>query len=318
MTVPALRDRACPLCAGRDAVRAVAARHPADERTLADLEPFWFGIDKERQFFTYHRCRGCGLLYNRSFFDDAQLARLYGAMPPNMDLLPDGAIMATQRGYFRAAAERVALEGDYLEIGPDVGYIAADAARAGRFDRFWLFEPNTAVHASLRRAAGDHSTILTDMTDLSAVPDASVGLAVMVHVLDHLLDPISMLCAVRRKLRAGGTVMIVTHDEGSALRRILGPRWPAFCLQHPVLYNPATIVALLDRAGFGAVEVTRSTNHFPIDFLARQAAQALRIRLPRLPLPRRALRLRLGNMLTFARATSVQAAAAPALLESAA
>lgn len=318
MTAPALRGRACPVCASRDAVPEIASRRPADDQSLAELEPFWFGIDKQRQFFTYHRCQSCGLLYNRSFFDQAQLARLYGAMPPNMDLVPDSAIAATQAGYFRAAAARVALEGDYLEIGPDVGHIVAEAARAGQFDRFWLFEPNAAVHPRLRRAAGARATVLAEMTDLSPVPDAGVGLAVMVHVLDHLLDPLAMLTAIRRKLRPGGALMIVTHDEKSTLRRLLGARWPAFCLQHPELYNPVTITALLGRAGFGSVEVTRSTNHFPIDFLARQAAQALGTKLPRVPLPKRALRLRLGNMLTLARVAADQAAAAPVRLESAA
>jgi SAM-dependent methyltransferase len=312
MNVPALRDRPCPACGGHDATPEIASRQPADEQTLDALEPYWFGIDKQRQFFTYHRCHGCGLLYNRSFFGDAQLARLYGAMPPNMDLVPDSAIAATQRGYFRAASRRVAVDGDYLEIGPDVGHIVADAAREGQFGRFWLFEPNTEVHARLHRAAaGNATTILTNMSDLSAVPDASVGLAVMVHVLDHLLDPLEMLRAIRRKLRAGGALMIVTHDERSMLRRLLRGRWPAFCLQHPELYNPATIASLLERARFDGIEVTRSTNQFPADFLIRQAAQALGMRLGRLPLPKHALRLRLGNMLTFAWAPATQSAAVP-------
>jgi SAM-dependent methyltransferase len=318
MTAPALHDRPCPLCASLDAVPEIASRNAADGRTLADLEPYWFGMDKERQFFTYHRCRGCGLLYNRTYFGESQLARLYAAMPPNMDLVPDSAIVATQRGYFRAASERVALEGDYLEIGPDVGHIVADAAREGRFDHFWLFEPNTAVHGRLGRAAAEQATILTDMTNLSAAPDGSVGLAVMVHVLDHLLDPLEMLRSIRRKLRPGGTLMLVTHDEQSTLRRLLGARWPAFCLQHPELYNPVTITTMLVAAGFDVVEVTRCTNHFPVDFLARQAAQAFGMRLGRLPLPKRALRLRLGNMLTFAQAPTVQAAAPAVPIESAA
>lgn len=316
MTHPALRDRPCPACGSRDAVPEVASRPAADTRSLVELEPYWFGISKARRFFTYHRCSDCALLYNRVFFDDAQLAALYAAMPPNMDEVSDDAIVATQRGYFYAAAARAELSGGYLEIGPDVGHIVADAARAGAFEHFWLFEPNRAIHDRLRAAVGDRpATIRTDMTDLSAVPDHSVGLAVMVHVLDHLLDPVPMLAAIRAKLRPGGTLMLVTHDERSMLRRLLGPRWPAFCLQHPELYNPATIARLVRQAGFAGAEVTRSANHFPIDFLARQAAQAIGVRaLARLPLPKRTVKLRLGNMLTFA--TAPAQAAADTRLES--
>ncbi len=319
MTHPALRDRPCPLCGARDAAPEVRSRRSAELRTLDELRPFWFGIDKERRFFTYHRCGDCGLLYNQVFFDDAQLGALYGAMPPNMDLVPDAAIVATQRGYFEAIAARASLAGGYLELGPDVGHVVAEAVRGGSFDHFWLFEPNRAVHDRLRAATkGRPARILTDMTDLSAVPDGSIGLAVAVHVLDHLLEPLDMLSAVRAKLRPGGMLMLVTHDERSALRRVLGPRWPAFCLQHPQLYNPATLHALVTRAGFADVAVTQSANHFPIDFLARQAAQAIGVpAIGRLPLPKRAVRLRLGNLLTVATAPD-QAAAERTRLESAA
>lgn len=318
MNLPALRDRACPLCGSTATDAEASARFPAERDTVEGLAPYWFGIDKERRFFTYHRCRECGLLYNRDFFDDAQLGELYAAMPPNMDLVPDEAIIATQNGYFDAVADRAKLTGDYLEIGPDVGHIVARAAALGRFDRFWLFEPNRAVHDRLRQATGGRpAQVLTDMTDLSAVPDGSVGLAVMVHVLDHLLDPLAMLSAIRAKLRAGGMLMIVTHNEHSALRRVLGARWPAFCLQHPELYNPATMRALLMRAGYADCEVTRSANHFPIDFLARQAARAIGVpMIGRTPLPKRAIKLRLGNIATFA--TAPQAAADLIRLESAA
>jgi SAM-dependent methyltransferase len=298
----------------------VASRRPAEQLSVAKLEPFWFGIDKERHFFTYHRCVGCGLLYNRTFFSEAQLGKLYAAMPPNMDQVPDDAIIATQRGYFAAAAAREVFAGDYLEIGPDVGHLVGEAARAGTFERFWLFEPNHGVHPRLRDALGSASgQILPSMTDLSAVPDGVVGLAVMVHVLDHLLDPSAMLTEIRAKLRPGGTLMIVTHDERSALSRMLGPKWPAFCLQHPELYNPVTIERLLTNTGFASVEVKRSTNHFPIDFLARQLSQAAGVRaLGQLPLPRRSIGLRLGNMLTFARARDQAAVERRSRLESAA
>lgn len=317
MTVPALRNRVCPLCGSHDAAAAVVCREPAEDHGLDTLRPYWFGIEKARRFFTYRRCDYCGLLYNRVFFDDAQLNELYGEMPPNMDLVPNASIAATQRGYFDAAVACGALDGDYLEIGPDIGHIVSEAVRRGRFNRYWLFEPNRAVHDALRSAScGRPTEISPVMDDLSPVPDASVGLAVMIHVLDHLLDPLAMLQAIRGKLRPGGRLLIVTHDEQSLLARILGPRWPAFCLQHPELYNPRTIKRMLVRAGYDGVKVSRSVNHFPIDFLARQAGLALGLKLDRMRLPRRSIGLRLGNMLTLASVPDQAAADAARVSES--
>ncbi|NIJ20030.1 SAM-dependent methyltransferase [Sphingomonas naasensis] len=299
----AFLHRSCPACGAGAARPEAHSPVRAETMSAAALRPYWSGLFSEKRFFTYHRCLGCGLLYTPAFFDGAQLADLYSSMAPNMELVSNDAIAATQKGYFDAAAAHATLDGGYLEIGPDTGHIVREAATRGAFDHFWLFEPNRAIHDTLRASAGGRpARLLTDMDDLSPVPDGSIGLAVMVHVLDHLLDPLAMLAQIRAKLRPGGTLLIVTHNEKSLLRSLMGTRWPPFCLQHPELYNPATITALLGRAGYGGVRVARSRNYFPLPFLARQALWTLGLKPARVPLPNFSLGLRLGNMLTLARA----------------
>jgi len=294
--------RTCPACGGTDRTEEAHSSVRAETMTLDALRPYWSGLFGEKRFFTYHRCRGCDLLYNPRFFDGNRLGELYSSMAPNMEIVSNDAIAATQKGYFDAAAIGTKLDGGYLEIGPDTGHIVREAAQRGGFEHFWLFEPNRAIHDTLRASAGGQpATLLADMDDLSPVPDRSIGLAVMVHVLDHLLDPLAMLAQIRAKLRPRGTLLIVTHNEKSLLRRLMGVRWPPFCLQHPELYNPATIAALLGRAGYAEVQVTRSRNYFPLPFLARQAAWTIGLKLDRVPLPEVSLGLRLGNMLTLAK-----------------
>jgi SAM-dependent methyltransferase len=322
MTRTEFERRACPVCGSTDAREEVHSAERAETMTLDTLRPFWSGLFKKKLFFSYHRCSGCGLLYAPIFFDDAQLADLYSQMAPNMEAVGSDAVAATQRGYFDLAARRGTLRGGYLEIGPDIGHIVSQTVQAAAFGHFWLFEPNLATHDALRiAAAGRPTTLSTDMQDLSAVPDGSIGLAVMVHVLDHLLDPLAMLAQLRAKLRPGGTLMIVTHNERSLLRSLMGVRWPPFCLQHPELYNPRVMSQLLERAGYADIAVERSVNHFSIDFLARQAAWTLGLKLDRLPLPlpRRSIGLRLGNIVTLATAPAqAPAARASKILETAA
>ncbi|MDB5694642.1 MAG: methyltransferase type 12 [Sphingomonas bacterium] len=293
--------RSCPSC-GADAPREeMHSTRRAERMSLDELRPYWSGLFKEKVFFSYDRCTQCGLLFAPSFFDRDQLEDLYSAMAPNMDLVPTPALAATQRGYFDAVAKEANLSGGYLELGPDIGWIVRHAAREGAFDKFWLVEPNRLVHDELAGACeGKPHAILTDLDDLSPVPDGSVGLAVMVHVLDHLLDPLAALAAVRAKLKPDGRLMIVTHNEASLLRRVMGEKWPPFCLQHPELYNPKSITGLAKRAGFGSVEVGRSKNYFPIEFMARQAAYTVGLKIDRVPLPKASIGLRLGNMITVA------------------
>lgn len=293
--------RPCPSC-GADAPREEVHSEPrAEGMTLDQLRPYWSGLFKEKLFFSYDRCTGCGLLFAPTFFDRAQLEDLYSDMAPNMDLVPSDALEATQHGYYRAAMAGTDLSGGFLELGPDIGWIVRHAAQSDRLDQFWLVEPNRSVHAPLAAAcAGKPHDILTDLDDLSPVPDGSVALAVMVHVLDHLLDPLATLTAVRRKLKPGGRLMIVTHNEGSLLRRVMGNRWPPFCLQHPELYNPGSMTNLVKRAAYARVRVERSKNYFPIEFMARQAAYTVGVKLDRLPLPKASIGLKLGNMITIA------------------
>lgn len=299
--VTSFLSRACPGCGAKGGIAEASSGRSAESLSLEQLRPYWRGLFQEKVFFTYNRCGDCGLLYAPVFFDEAQLTDLYSDMAPNMDLVSSDAIEATQKAYFEEATAGLKAHGAFLEIGPDVGYIVRHAASDSRFDHFYLFEPNKAVHADLSdAAAGRPLTVSDDMNDLSGVPDGSVVLAVMVHVLDHLLDPRAMLEQIARKLKPGGRLAIVTHNERSMLRSVMGRRWPPFCLQHPELYNPRSITKLLKEAGYGTVEVRGSKNYFPLSFMIRQAAYTAGIKLERMPLPRTVLGLRLGNIMTIA------------------
>ena len=71
--------------------------------------------------------------------------------------------------------------------------------------------------------------------------------------------------------------------ESSLLRRLFGARWPPFCLQHPQLYRPRTMAAMLNAAGFGGVRLKRTVNHFPISFLLKQFLWATGLRVETTP-----------------------------------
>ena len=299
--MPAYTQRPCPICGASEPTREVSSHREGEGLDLAELGQFWSGLFKEKVFFTYARCAACGMMYCPVYFTSDQLAELYADMAPNMDLVPSACLRTTQEGYWREVAGDLPSGGDYLEVGPDIGYFVEQAAESGRFGSFWLFEPNLSVHDHLQRAVGAHRSVLSGgMEDFSAVPDGSVTLAVMVHVLDHMLDPLPTLRAIRQKLRPDGRILVVTHNESSLLRHLLGTRWPPFCLQHPEIYNPKTMTTILEKAGFSHVAVKRSINHFPLDLLVRQGGHAVGLNLDKLPLPPLSVGLKLGNMITVA------------------
>ena len=212
------------------------------------------------------------------------------------------ALVKTQRGYFKELKKKSALKNSYIEIGPDVGIFTVNCVAEGSFDKYWLCEPNRAVANALADVVRNHSfVIIEDMFGFSPIPDQSAGAAVMIQVLDHLLDPIATLTELRKKLLPDGKLLLVTHNEKSLLRKVVGWRWPAFCLQHPQIYSPKSITKLLEASGYRIESINRSKNYFEFSFLLKHLLWAIGIRISSIPkFLNFTVGLKLGNMITIA------------------
>jgi hypothetical protein len=271
------------------------------------LRPCWNGFFKDKVFYSYHRCRACGILFCRDFFTPAQLDALYAQMPDNTAGVPLAAMRRTQAGYFRALRRHSDLTGEFLEVGPDIGLFTECAVREGRYGKFWLFEPNAAVKGTLERVvAGRPHVVHAGMFDFNRIPDGALSAAVMIHVLDHIVDPKPVLAALKKKLSPSAVLLFVTHDESSLLAKLTRARWPAYCLQHPHLFSPRSMTALLEAAGYKVLEIGKSANHFPVMYLAKHLLWAAGVKKFPLPaLPSLALPLKLGNILTVAAPSAI-------------
>lgn len=295
--------RSCPSClTSTQRPTVVASKLPAERTSFQLLRDQWCGFFKDKSFFSYARCVTCDLLYAPVYFTSAQLAELYRSMPNNMSDVAGGILARTQYGYFRELRQLSPLRGQFLEVGPDVGLLTQYCARLGDFSKLWLFEPNVTAHAQLVSRLGSiDREISTDLLDLSNVPDRSIDVVAMVHVLDHLIEPVEFLRQVRTKLAADAIVLIVTHDESSLLARAIGTRWPAYCLQHPHLFKPKSIQRMLNDAGYTVVRSVKSVNYFPMTYLIKHLAFAISGASLALPsLERFTIPLRLGNLITMA------------------
>jgi len=277
MPAESRRQLSCPICGSTAASDPeVASATRAEEMSFADLKPHWRGFFKEKVFFSYYRCPHCGMLYCRDYFDDTQMDALYGQMPDNTAGVPLEALKRTQAGYFSILRKHSDLRGEYLEIGPDLGLFLEEAVQRGQFGKYWLFEPNETVRPVLQKiVAQKEHEIFTEMLDFKSLPDHLISTVVLIHVLDHLVDPKAVLVALREKLSASAILLIVTHDEASLLAKLIGRKWPPYCLQHPMLFNPTTIKALLRSAGFDVITVAKVYNHFPAMYLVKHLCWAL-------------------------------------------
>jgi len=295
--------RKCPICQKdtRDHIE-VSSEKKAEEMVYEELLPYWNGFFNEKIYFSYKRCDGCDLLFAPIFYQAVQLKALYAQMTPNMDIVPIDALVRTQKGYFEELKRFSNLKNGYIEIGPDIGIFTKHCSKEGGFDRYWLCEPNKQVTDELSKSVGSNKfSILEEMFGFSQIPDESAGVAVMIQVLDHLIDPVLTLTELKSKLLPSAKLLLVTHNERSLLRRLVSWRWPAFCLQHPQLYNPLSITKLLEKSGYRVESIKNSINYFEFGFLLKHLFWGFGIKVKSVPkIFNFTIGLNLGNIITIA------------------
>jgi len=192
----------CPVCGMSKTRQSITSVPPAEELDFPSLKEGWRGFFRKKVFFSYKRCKNCGMLYAPVYLTDDALAELYGSMPDNTAGVPEAYLERTQQGYYTFLKRHCAMQGDYFELGPDVGLLTQFVAADSEISKMWLYEPNRNVAKVLaERIKGKIFEIRTEMKDFSAVPDGSLGVCVMIHVLDHLTDVGPMMRDLARKLR---------------------------------------------------------------------------------------------------------------------
>jgi Methyltransferase domain len=302
-------QRPCPQCfaEGLSSGIEVSTGTAVTERSFDDLASYWWGFRNKNIFFDYTRCKKCEQLYCREYFTAGQLSHLYEFMPDNSAGVDQGVLAKTQEKYIEFLYSFSPRGAVYLEIGPDLGQSASAALSLGMkkdspIQKLIFVEPNKNVHENLLRVSQQLAPEIYG--DIQQVPggDAKVTETVMIHVLDHLVDPSSYLGTIRSLSSIDSLLLIVVHDEHCLLRRLLGRRFPPFTLQHPQLFNKKTLESFLGLNGYEVLEVKKSTNYFPIRHLASTLLTVLGLKksLARF-FPEWTVPLRLGNLIAVAR-----------------
>ena len=304
-SVDTLTFRNCPSCGelaptGRPEVRS---RISPDAASTEEFASAWAPTGRNNCFFDYRRCDSCGLLHNSVYLRPDLIDDAYSHRDDSPVDMPRHFLKMTQRRYLEAMEEFAPLEGVYLEVGPDIGLAAEVAVERGKLEKVVLVEPNRESRAVLTKMAAAHNpVVVSSLTELD--DSVRADRVVLIHVLDHLVEPREDLIALRRRMTAGGLILVVVHNESSLLRRLLGRRWPPFRLQHPQLFSRRTLPAFLESCGFRVRSLRATGNTLSIRHLVRLGFSALG-REPRwiYRVPEIGLTVRLGNILAVAEVT---------------
>lgn len=266
-----------------------------------EVRDSFIGLRHDQVFFSYYRCQKCHLLYCPWYFSAEQLTTLYSQMPDNLMGEDKSTASKTQAGYVRWLIGDTPKFNNFLELGPDVGLVTREVVRRAIPQRLSLVEPNLAIHEELRSNTGSVEDVEI-VQYLAEVKNTGFDLVIGIHVFDHLLGPLADIRNLASMSQAGSYLGIVVHNEGSLLRRLIGVKWPPFCLQHPQLYNPTSLRVMLEAGGWELERVGKSTNYFHLNHIAQMALGIMGLSkswgklIPRIETP-----INLGNMIALAK-----------------
>jgi SAM-dependent methyltransferase len=254
--------RRCPVCDADDS-RPFA---PANVDVTA-LDSFAFASRKlpEYMHFALVVCASCDLLYANPAPGPGALAALYHDAAFDAGDESRLASLTYGRQLPRICAQFPDRNGA-LDIGTGDGAFLTQLLAHG-FSGVAGVEPSAAPVAMAPPAV--QPLIRRGLFRAADFVPASFRLVTCFQTIEHVPDPLTLCRDARSLLRPGGALFLVCHNRRALLARALGLKSPIYDVEHLQLFSPASVRALLARAGFARVEVRPLVNRYPLNYWAR-------------------------------------------------
>jgi ubiquinone/menaquinone biosynthesis C-methylase UbiE/ribosomal protein S27E len=208
----------------------------------------------EAQVSQIVKCNQCGLMY-------ANPRR----RPVDVDSIRtwDPGFKLVERDRFRLARQRLVVRdyrstckhlrsmfpnrGRLIEVGSGIGALSNSFKEDG-----WQVEAIDPWVEGCQYAESHYGLKAHPMTlEEVRFPDASIDVAVMIHVIEHLPDPAATLAEIDRVLKPGGLLVMETPRYDTLMFKLLGRRERSVsCDGHIYFYTNKSLQQLGQKAGF--------------------------------------------------------------------
>jgi len=201
------------------------------------------------------RCNRCGLMYANPRKDADHVEIVSWPYDPARDYARECPQRFEKeqlqvRDYVNTRARLNRLHphrGELLEVGSSLGFLL----EAFRSDG-WLVlgvEPDRNVmrYASSTLGIETRNAVL----ESAGVPDHSIDVVVMLHVIEHVPDPVGTLKSIYRVLKPGGHLVLETPRYDTLMFRLLGRRERSLsCDGHIFFFTTDSLRKAYEKAGF--------------------------------------------------------------------
>lgn len=175
-------------------------------------------------------------IWNKFIFPKSELNRREKICRPNLERL----IYECKKSNIN--------EAKILEIGAGFGTFALLAKESGFFSRIDVVE-RTPYMSTECRAKG-LNVIESAFEEIAHEIFNSVDVVVHFEVIEHVFDPFEFLKSINKVLKVGGLLLFTCPNGKGFDTEMLGYDSPSVDNEHVNLFNPYSIVLLLERAGF--------------------------------------------------------------------
>ncbi|MFH1868752.1 MAG: class I SAM-dependent methyltransferase [Candidatus Omnitrophota bacterium] len=90
--------------------------------------------------------------------------------------------------------------------------------------------------------------------------ESSYDIIILMHVIEHFINPLSVMEKVRRLLKEDGLIYLETHTSGCIEQRLCGPYWIGYdAPRHITVFNDASLRRLLSLTGYSLIRYSDRT-----------------------------------------------------------
>lgn len=208
------------------------------------------------------RCMDCGFVFNDPRETPEALANIYSQVEDETYIQE---LPGKQANFIRnlKTIEKYKQSGMLLDVGCGHGHFLG-MADANRWHRIGV-EPGSDA-AETARSLYNLEVYNTTIGD-APIPPASIDAISMLHVIEHVFDPLELVKQASSFLKPGGIVYIETPDIGSTFARIMGRRWWYIMRFHSHYFSKHSLRFVCQKAGLEVLEVMHPVKTWSIGYL---------------------------------------------------